>query len=120
MTPSIVWLVAGEIEFDIRRLEQLLRWHAEKAASLPSAAAWPYRDGESARISRLLVVRATRRTRDLAREFDEVLSASFPGPSVAALSALTGRGPWPGPSILWAHGSDEGYAITASSSVRGR
>lgn len=113
-------VVASEIESDLRRLEQQVRWHAEKAASLPSADAWPYVEGDRAGISRLLVVRATRRTRDLAREFGEVLSAAFPGSSSAALSALTGRGAWPGPSLLWAHASDDGYRITADPSVRGR
>ena len=109
--------IASEIESDLRRLEQLLRWHGEKAASLPSADAWPYGPGDAADISRLLVVRVTRRTQDLAREFGEVLSVAFPGTSAAALSALTGRGRWPGPSLLWAHASDDGYRITASPSA---
>jgi transcriptional regulator with XRE-family HTH domain len=107
-------VIACEIESELRRLEQLLRWSAEKAASLPSASEWPYGLDETVGVSRLLVIRATRRNRDLAREFDEVIAAAFPGSPASDLAAVSGTGRWPGPALLWAHASDAGYRISAS------
>ncbi len=109
--------IATEIESELRRLEQLLRRSRDKASSLPSAAVWPYRDGETATISRLLVVRATRHNRDVVREFGALIAASYPGSPDAALAALTGTGPWPGAAMLWAHSTPDGYRITASPSA---
>jgi transcriptional regulator with XRE-family HTH domain len=111
--------IATEIESEIRRIEQLLRWHAEKAASLPSADAWPYGPGDTAEISRLMVVRATRATRSLAREFADLLAVAFPGSPTAALAALSGRGRWPGSSLLWAHDAPAGYRVAASPTAGG-
>jgi transcriptional regulator with XRE-family HTH domain len=106
--------VATEIESELHRLEQLLRWSQEKAASLPSAGVWPYRDGEMSTISRLLVVRVTRHNREVVREFGPLLAASYPGSPEAALASLTGTGPWPGAAMLWAHRGPNGYRIAAS------
>jgi len=107
-------VVATEIESELRRLEQLLRWSQEKAASLSSAGVWPYRDGEAPVISRLLVVRATRHNREVVREFGALIAAAYPGSPDAALAALTGTGPWPGAAMLWAHSMPDGYRIAAS------
>jgi transcriptional regulator with XRE-family HTH domain len=52
-------LLASELQSELRRLEQLVRWSAEKAASLPSWEGWVHLGGEP-RIERLLVVRRTR------------------------------------------------------------
>jgi transcriptional regulator with XRE-family HTH domain len=106
--------VATEIESELRRLEQLLRWSQDKASSLPSSSVWPYRDGESASISRLLVVRATRHNREVVRESGPLIAASYPASPEAALAALSGTGPWPGDAILWAHARPEGYPIAAA------
>ena len=51
--------VATELQSELRRLEQLVRWSAAKAASLPSWDGWS-RLGDEPRIDRLLVVRRTR------------------------------------------------------------
>jgi transcriptional regulator with XRE-family HTH domain len=106
--------VATEIESELHRLEQLLRWSQEKAASLPSAGVWPYRDGETATISRLLVVRVTRHNREVVREFGQLIAASYPGSPEAALAALRGTGPWPGAAMLWAHSGPDGPRIAAT------
>jgi hypothetical protein len=66
-------------------------------------------------ISRLLIVRATRRTRELVRELDAVVTAAFPASPSEALAALRGDSRWPGPALLWAHPGDTGYRITATS-----
>lgn len=94
-------LVATEIQSEIRRLEQLIRWSGEKAASVASWEGWS-RLGEAPTVSQLLIVRDTRTTRAVAREFRRTLGAAFPAHPDDALAALVGVEPWPGPSILWA------------------
>jgi transcriptional regulator with XRE-family HTH domain len=96
-------LVAVEIQSEIGRLEQLIRWAGEKAASLPSWERWASL-GNEPRISQLLVVRETRATRSVARGFARTLRAAYPAHPDDALAALCGTGPWPGPAILWAAG----------------
>ena len=92
--------VATEIESLLRRLEQLVRWHAAKADAL---AGWDgaLRLGDEPRVERLLVVRRTRGNRDVAMEFERQLRAAYPAHPDDALAALTGNAPWPGPAMLW-------------------
>ena len=92
--------LATELQSELRRLEQLVRWSAEKAASLASWDGWPHLDPEPA-ISRLLVVRRTRATREIASAFERQLRVAYPAHPDDALAALTGTAPWPGPSLLW-------------------
>ncbi len=100
-------VVATEIQSELRRLEQLIRWSAEKAASLPSWEGWPHL-GEAPAVSQLLIVRDTRTTRSIAREFRRTLQAAFPEHPDDALASLTGVDRWPGPALLWAAGSTAG------------
>jgi transcriptional regulator with XRE-family HTH domain len=95
--------VAVEIQSELRRLEQLTRWAAEKAASLPSWEGWD-RLGQAPTVSRLLIVRWTRATRTVVTSFRRQLAVSYPERSVDALEALTGTAPWPGSAIVWARG----------------
>jgi hypothetical protein len=93
--------VTGEVQSELRRLEQMLRWAQDKSASLPSADLW--RDAPSdAAVSRLLILRSTYLTRDVARRFSETLSTAYPARTRAVHDALTGGAAWPGPGILWA------------------
>ena len=95
-------LVATEIQSEIRRLEQQLRWSKQKADALPSADFWRFVEGDP-RIDRLLVLRSTHANRELASRFDETLRAAYPAPSADAFRALTtADGPWPGSAVLWA------------------
>jgi transcriptional regulator with XRE-family HTH domain len=93
-------LVATELQSELRRLEQLVRWQATKAAALPS---WEGFDqlGRSPRISQLLIVRRTRATRAVAGEFARQLRAAFPAHPDDAVAALTGSAPWPGAALAW-------------------
>ena len=93
--------VASEIQSELRRLEQIVRWSGEKAASLPSWEGWPYLGGDPA-ISRLIVVRRTRATREVARAYERQLRVAYPAHPDDALAALAGVSPWPGPSLVWA------------------
>lgn len=93
--------VAGEVQSELRRLEQMLRWAQDKSASLPSADLW--RDAPpDAAVSRLLILRSTYLTRDVARRFSDTLSTAYPARTRAVHDALTGGAAWPGPGILWA------------------
>jgi transcriptional regulator with XRE-family HTH domain len=96
-------VIASEFNSELRRLEQQLRWHREKEASLPSADLWRFvaADGEPA-TSRLLVLRSTRAMRELAITFEQTLRAAYPAGAADAVAALTtASAPWPGPSIVW-------------------
>lgn len=93
-------LIAAEIQSGLHRLEQLVRWSDDKMAALPS---WEgYADlGQIEKTSKLLVVRSTRATRALGREFARQLETAYPAHPQDAIEALTGRRPWPGASLLW-------------------
>lgn len=98
-------VIATELQSELRRLEQLIRWHAAKAESLPSWGGWPNL-GEPPQVSRLLVVRRTRATRATAAEFAQQLRVAYPAHPDDALAALTtattATTAWPGAAMLWA------------------
>jgi hypothetical protein len=93
--------VASELQSELRRLEQLIRWSAEKAASLPSWDGWSSL-GTEPRIERLLVVRRTRATRAVAASFAAQLRIAYPAHPDDALAALGGTSPWSGAAMVWA------------------
>jgi transcriptional regulator with XRE-family HTH domain len=96
-------VIASEMHSELRRLEQQVRWHREKEASLPSADLWHFATGDApAATSRLLVLRSTRTMRELANAFVATLRATYPARSADVLEALTtGSRQWPGPGIVW-------------------
>ncbi len=109
--PRAGLLVACEVQSQIRRLEQQLRWIAEKELSLPSseiARSVAALTGAMPATSRLLVLRSTAANRDLARQFAATFAAAFPARAAEAVSALRGDAPWPGPAVVWirVEGSD--------------
>ena len=94
--------ICTEIQSELRRLEQLIRWANEKALALPSAPFWD-RMGETPGIERLLVVRSTRSNREIVARFAETLGVAYPGRSSDAYRALTtADAPWRGSTLLWA------------------
>lgn len=100
--------VATEIESTLSRIEQMIRWSEQKAAALPSWSGWEALSGANGRdgvpgISRLLVVRRTRATREVGEVFARQLALAFPAHPDDALAALTGTAPWPGPALVWVH-----------------
>lgn len=88
-------LVVGEVQSQFRRIEHQLRWMAEKAAAFASAA------GNGQQVSRLLVVRSTEATRDVARRYAATLSTAYPARSIDVVDSLTSGAPWPGDGIAW-------------------
>jgi transcriptional regulator with XRE-family HTH domain len=94
-------VVATEIQSQLPRLEQLIRWSGEKANALPSWEGFAQL-GPIAMTSRLLIVRSTAATREIGREFARQLEAAYPAHPQDALAALRGVLPWPGPTLIWA------------------
>jgi hypothetical protein len=92
-------LVCSEVQSVLPRLEQTIRWGEEKAASIGSSRL--VRDGTEPPVSRLLLVRSTRTTREVAQRFQAVLAAAYPSRSADAVASLTTGTPWPGPAIVW-------------------
>jgi transcriptional regulator with XRE-family HTH domain len=93
-------LIATEIQSELRRLEQLVRWSAEKVAALPSWDGW-VRLRDEPQVSQLLLVRRTRSTQAVAREFSRQLRIAYPAHPDDALASLTGTAPWPGGAMVW-------------------
>jgi transcriptional regulator with XRE-family HTH domain len=95
-------LVAGELNSQIRRLEQQVRWHREKEQSLPSADLWRSAAADGNPVtSRLLVLRSTHDLRELARAFEATLAAAYPARAADVVAALTTDAPWLGAGIAW-------------------
>ncbi|MGH2474820.1 MAG: hypothetical protein ACRDIL_06105 [Candidatus Limnocylindrales bacterium] len=97
--PASGLLVATEVDSELRRLEQQIRWSSEKAASLGSATL--VRDGSDPIVSTLLVLRSTASTRQLARQFEVTLRSAYPAPTRSVVESLRVGSEWPGPGIVW-------------------
>jgi hypothetical protein len=52
-------------------------------------------------VRRLLIVRRTRATRQVAAEFAGQLRVAYPAHPDDAIASLTGRDPWPGNALVW-------------------
>jgi hypothetical protein len=110
-------LVACEAQADLRRIEQQLRWSRAKADAL--AAARQDDEATPARpVSRLLLLRSTRRSRAIAAQHGDLLAAAYPAITPDAYAALTGEAPWPGDSIVWCR-VESGRAIVLDRPPRG-
>lgn len=104
-TPDVGLVVATEIQSDMRRLEQQIRWAADKANSLPSANSWSFLappDMPDPVVSRLLVLRSTAATCRLAGQLPHLFEAAYPSRTADVYRALTTTAIWPGAWILWA------------------
>jgi transcriptional regulator with XRE-family HTH domain len=91
-------VVASEVQSQLRRIEQQIRWSVQKADAL---VALPEFSGE--RVGRLLVVRNTAAMRETIRAAGRTLAASYPARSAEAFASLTGTTPWPGAALIWAN-----------------
>ncbi len=91
--------VVSEFMSNLARLEQQIRWSAEKAASIGSSDL--VGDGPVPPVSRLLVLRSTAATRDIARQFEVTLHTAYPARTADAVRALLVGEPWPGDAVIW-------------------
>ena len=112
-------VIAIEVESGLRRLEQQLRWSADKAESLPSSQLWAVLAATAPpTISRALLLRNTRSTRAVAGTFERALATAYPARHADAVAALRGVRPWPGPAVLWAEVTG-GTAVLRDTPPRG-
>lgn len=95
-------VLATEIQSELLRLEQLLRWTRQKVDALPSWERWLSLGDPPPASSRMLIVRSTAATRSVVQEFSSLLSTEYPAHPADALAALFGESRWPGPALVWA------------------
>jgi hypothetical protein len=96
--------VAGEAQSELRRLEQQIRWSAEKAEGLATRLSAIDQGQSPVPVSRLLVLRSTVSTREIARHYGATLAAAYPARTRDVVLALTTpTAPWPGSGIIWIH-----------------
>lgn len=98
-------ILSIEAHSELRRLEQQIRWAGEKSDALSSATIWSelLAVAGASRASRVLLLRSTMATRELAKAFGETLAAAYPADPLAILAALADpTKPWPGDGLLWA------------------
>lgn len=94
--------VSTEAYSQIGRLEEQIRWSNEKALALTASRARPERSGPMRTVSRLLVLRSTVDTRQIATQFGVTLRAAYPARCEDVVAALTTpTAPWPGAGIVW-------------------
>jgi transcriptional regulator with XRE-family HTH domain len=92
-------VVAAEVQSELRRLEEQIRWSAEKADGLRERLE---RDRPGVTVSRLLLIRSTSATREIARRYASTLATAYPARTESVVQALTQPStPWPGAGIGW-------------------
>ena len=91
--------VVTEFESSLPRLEQQIRWAAEKAGSIASSDL--VGPGQAPPVSRLIVLRSTESTRFLARSFEATLRTAYPAATRDAVDSLRSGSSWPGDAIIW-------------------
>jgi len=85
--------VIAEFQSMLPRIEQQLRWMAEKSDAIAKT--------DGGEVSRLLVLRSTAATRAIARDFEATLRTAYPARCRDAVESLRSGMPWPGDSIVW-------------------
>jgi hypothetical protein len=105
--------VATELQSQLRRVEQQVRWAGQKADAL---AELPAQAGR--RVSRLLVLRNTHSMREVARAAHATLQAAYPARTHDAVAALRGEASWPGSAVAWMR-LDQGHATLMDGPPRG-
>ena len=108
--PTAVLMVASEVQSQINRVEQQLGWANLKVESLPSADLWRLADADQI-VSRLLVLRSTRATRELVSRFEHTFRSAYPASAASVHAAIVSQAPWPGPGVLWADVSGDAVRI---------
>jgi transcriptional regulator with XRE-family HTH domain len=102
-------IIACEVQSELRRLEQQIRWSSEKADGLAIRLEESDAFGARHPVSRLLVLRSTEATREIAKRYTRTLASAYPARSQDVFLALTTpSAPWPGAGIVWMnlHGRD--------------
>jgi transcriptional regulator with XRE-family HTH domain len=99
--PEASVIGATEVQSELRRLEQQIRWSHEKADALPSAAIWRFPEPWP-RVDRLMIIRNTRTNRAIVERFATTLTTEYPAKTIDAYRSLTtADAAWPGSAMLW-------------------
>lgn len=69
-------------------------------------------------VSKLLVLRSTVATRELARRYETVLGTAYPARALDVVAALTDGADWPGSGIAWMY-LESGHARLMTHPPRG-
>jgi transcriptional regulator with XRE-family HTH domain len=102
-------LVISEFQSTLPRLEQQLRWIAEKAHAIGSSDLIGPRPIPPT--SNLLVLRSSASTRALAREFESTLRAAYPANMRSAVGSLRHGTAWSGSAIVWVRIDGDGVDL---------
>lgn len=95
-------IIACEVQSELRRLEQQIRWNTEKADGLAARLDQEDPSGGPHLVSRLLVLRSTDATREIAKQYEKTLATAYPARCRDVVLALTtSSAPWPGAGIAW-------------------
>ena len=100
--------IATESHSALLRIEQQVRWANAKADALAQARVDA---GNPVIVSRLLLLRSTRATRQVAALHADLLAAAYPARHEDAVASLTGRAPWPGAALVWCEVSQGGARL---------
>lgn len=92
-------LVVAEFASILPRLEQEIRWAAQKADSIGSSTLAG--DRPLPPVSKLLVLRSTHAMRELAHQFEATLRTAYPARTEEAVRSLLIGEPWPGDAVAW-------------------
>jgi hypothetical protein len=104
--------IASEVQSELRRLEQQVRWNNEKADGLAARLAEEAAPAPGPTVSRLLILRSTTSTREIARRYEATLAAAYPARAEDVFRALTTpSAPWPGAGIIWMRLDSRGAAL---------
>lgn len=99
---DLVLTDACEVQSELRRLEQQIRWNTEKADGLAARLDQEDPSRGPHLVSRLLVLRSTDATREVAKQYGKTLATAYPARSRDVILALTTSSvPWPGAGIVW-------------------
>jgi transcriptional regulator with XRE-family HTH domain len=110
---------ATEFQSTLHRVEQQIRWLAEKADGLAAPLGDEAGSAPVPTVSKLLVLRSTMTTREIARRYEAILRTAYPARTVDVLAALTtGAAPWPGAGIVWMR-VESGRAVLLDGAPRG-
>lgn len=107
-------VIATEVHSQIRRFEQKLRWANAKADALLKGSKLPLvgPGGEAPTVSRMVLLRSTAASRELARTLAESFRAAYPGSTRDAVQSLTtADARWPGSTLIWARVDGSNAAI---------
>ena len=94
-------VVCVEVQSEIRRLEQQIRWATQKAHALLVTGPMADSGDGAPRVFQVLALASTRRNREIVGQFEATVRVAYPSRPEDIVSALTDHRPWPGSGLVW-------------------